>query len=135
MLIDEKLSAERLAGTKVLVVNDNHNLRQLIQNFLTSMGFQKIYQAANGPAGIDLINAKSPDVVIVDWEMGPDGQRVVEAVRSPSRSKRPDLPIIVLIGLGSRGRALSAIQSRMTKFLIKPVSLQSLTQSLAAVIN
>jgi len=132
---DRKFSAERCASTKVLVVNGDHHLLKLLRHFLTIMGFRNIYQAANGPAGVDIINAKSPDVVILDWEMGSDSQNLIQALRSPDQCSKPDVPIIMLIGLGSRGRALEDVKAGVTKFLVKPVSLQSLRQSVAAVMH
>jgi two-component system, chemotaxis family, chemotaxis protein CheY len=132
---DKEISAARLASTKVLVVNDDHNSRKFIRNLLTIIGFQKIYQAANGPAGLDLIKAKAPDVVIIDWEMGLDGDRFVQAVRSPGRCAKPGLPIIMLISLASSGRMMGAAQFAVSKFLLKPVSLQSLRESVAAVMH
>jgi len=135
MPVDRNIPAERLARTKVLVVNDDHGVRKLVRNLLAVIGFQNIYEAVNGPAGLDLVRAKLPHVVILDWEMGLDGQRFIEAVRSPQKCPKPDVPIIILIGLASQGRVIDAAKFGAIKFLIKPVSLQSLTDSVAAVIE
>ncbi len=116
-------------------MNVDHKMRKLIQILLTSLGFQKIYQAANGAAALDLVKAKAPDVVILDWEMGLDSHSFVREVRSPDKFLKPNVPIILLIGLASRGRLMNVVQSGVTKFLVKPVSLQSLRTSLAAVLG
>lgn len=135
MTIDRNIPAARLASTKVLVVNNDHNLRKLIRNLLRVIGFQNIHEAANGPTGLDIIRAITPDVIILDWEMGLDGERFAQAVRSPGTCPNPDVPIIMLISLASQGRVINPALFSATKFLIKPVTLQSLTNSIAAVIE
>jgi DNA-binding response OmpR family regulator len=135
MPYDRKTPPVRRADARVLVMNVDHKMRKFIQILLTSLGFQKIYQAANGAAALDLVKAKAPDVVILDWEMGLDSQSFVREVRSPDIFPKPNLPIILLIGLASRGRLMNVVQSGVTKFLVKPVTLQSLRTSLAAVLG
>jgi two-component system chemotaxis response regulator CheY len=130
---DRKRPSVRRADAKVLVMNNDHNMRRFIQNQLTSLGFLNIYQAANGAAGLDLVNAKAPDVVILDWEMGLDSHSFVRDIRAPD--KKPNVPIILLISLASRGRLMDVVQSGVTKFLVKPISLQSLRASLNAVLG
>jgi len=118
-----------------LVVNNDHNLRKQIRNLLKVIGFQNIHEAANGPTGLDIIRAATPDVIILDWEMGLDGERFAQAVRSPGTCPNPDVPIIMLISLASQGRVIDRALFRATKFLIRPISLRSLTASIAAVIE
>lgn len=135
MPADRTIPAARLASTRVLVVNDDRTMRKQIRNLLRIIGFQNIHEAANGPTGLDIIRAIAPNVIILDWEMGLDGERFVQAVRAPGTSPKRDVPIIMLIGLASQGRVIDAALFRATKFLIKPVSLQSLTEGIAAVIE
>jgi two-component system, chemotaxis family, chemotaxis protein CheY len=135
MPTDRTIPTARLASTKVLVVNNDHNLRKQIRNLLKVIGFQNIHEAANGPTGLDIIRAATPDVIILDWEMGLDGERFAQAVRSPGTCPNPDVPIIMLISLASQGRVIDRALFRATKFLIRPISLRSLTASIAAVIE
>ena len=135
MTTNRTIPGARLASTKVLVVNDDHNMRKQIRSLLRVIGFQNIHEAANGPTGLDIIRAIAPNVIILDWEMGLDGERFVQAVRSPGISAKSDVPIIMLISLASQGRVTDAALFRATKFLIKPVSLQSLAEGIAAVIE
>ena len=74
MPIDTKTLAARFAATKVLVVDDEHYMRKVVRTMLMSIGVRNIYEAADGPAGLELIRTIAPDVVILDWEMpGLDG--------------------------------------------------------------
>jgi len=92
MSCDRKISDERFASTKVLVVNDDHGAIRFILSLLSAMGFRNIYHAANGATGLDLIRAKAPDIIVLDWDMGLDGQRFLQTVRKflmKSLSLRP----------------------------------------------
>jgi two-component system, chemotaxis family, chemotaxis protein CheY len=131
-----KTLAEQLAATKVLVVDDETYMRKVVATLLESIGVQTIYEAEDGPAGLDLIQRKNPDVVILDWQMpGLDGPGFMRMVRSPSSFPYPDVPIIMLTGHGERSRVVEALKVGVNEFLVKPVSSKSLHDRLVEVIT
>jgi len=135
MSYGRKIPDNRLASTKVLVVNDDHGTNRFIRNLLAAMGFRHIYHAANGATGLDLIRAKAPDIIVLDWDMGLDGQSFMQTVRTPGKCPKFNVSIIMLISLASRGRIANVAQFSNTKFLMKPLSSRSLEECLAAVIE
>jgi two-component system, chemotaxis family, chemotaxis protein CheY len=135
MSIDMKI-ATRLASAKVLVVDDEYYMRKVVRTLLMSIGVRTVYEAADGPAGLDLIRSMAPDVVIVDWQMpGLDGAGFVRMVRSPQTFPFPDVPIIMLTGHGERSRVIEAIQIGVNEFLLKPVSSKALQDRMVAVLT
>ena len=135
MSIDMKLAA-RLASTKVLVVDDEYYMRKVVRTLLMSIGVRTIYEAHDGPAGLEHIRRTAPDVVIVDWQMpGLDGAGFVRMVRSPETFPFPDVPIIMLTGHGERSRVIEAVQIGVNEFLLKPVSTKALQDRLVAVLT
>jgi two-component system, chemotaxis family, chemotaxis protein CheY len=135
MPADTKALAARFATLKVLVVDDEHYMRKVVRALLMSIGVRTIYEAADGPAGLELIRSMAPDVVIVDWEMpGLDGAAFVRMVRSPDTFPFPDVPIIMLTGHGERSRVIEAVQVGVNEFLLKPVSSKALHDRLVAVL-
>jgi two-component system, chemotaxis family, chemotaxis protein CheY len=135
MQIDPKALAARFAVTKILVVDDEHYMRKVVRTLLMSIGVRTIYEAPDGPAGLELIRSMAPDVVILDWEMpGLDGASFVRMVRSPDTFPLPDVPIIMLTGHGERSRVVEAIKIGINEFLLKPVSSKALQDRLVAVI-
>ena len=135
MPIDMKALAARFAVTKVLVVDDEAYMRKVVRTLLMSVGVRKIYEAADGPAGLELIRTMAPDVVILDWEMpGLDGPGFVRMVRSPETFPLPDVPIIMLTGHGERSRVIEAVKIGVNEFLLKPVSSKSLQDRLISVL-
>jgi len=134
-MIDSKVLAARFATAKVLVVDDEHYMRKVVRTLLMSIGIRTIYEAPDGPAGLEMIRTTAPDIVIVDWQMpGLDGASFVRMVRSPDTFPFPDVPIIMLTGHGDRARVIEAIQIGVNEFLLKPVSSKALQSRLVSVL-
>ena len=135
MQIDGKALAQRFHATKVLVVDDEHYMRKVVRTLLMSIGVRTIYEAPDGPSGLEHIRSMAPDVVILDWEMpGLDGAGFVRMVRSPDTFPFPDIPIIMLTGHGERRRVIEAVQIGVNEFLLKPVSSKALQDRLVSVL-
>ena len=135
-MVDIKDLAARFAATKVLVVDDEHYMRKVVRTLLMSIGIRTVYEAADGPAGLELIRSRAPDVVIVDWQMpGLDGAAFVRMVRSPATFPYPDVPIIMLTGHGERSRVIEAVQIGVNEFLLKPVSSKALQSRIVSVLT
>lgn len=135
MQIDGKALAQRFHATKVLVVDDEHYMRKVVRTLLMSIGVRTIYEAADGPSGLEHIRSIAPDVVILDWEMpGLDGAGFVRMVRSPGTFPVPTIPIIMLTGHGERRRVIEAVSIGVNEFLLKPVSSKALQDRLVSVL-
>ena len=135
MVIDAKALAARFSNTKILVVDDEHYMRKVVRTMLMSIGIRTVYEAPDGPAGLELILTQAPDVVILDWEMpGLDGPGFVRMVRSPATFAYPNVPIIMLTGHGERSRVIEAVQIGVNEFLLKPVSSKALQDRLVSVL-
>ena len=133
--MDMKAISSRFAYTKILLVDDELYMRKVVRTMLMGMGVRTIHEAADGPAGLEMIRGVAPDIVILDWEMpGLDGPAFVRMVRSPMTFPLPDVPIIMLTGHGERSRVIEAITVGVNEFLLKPVSSKALQDRLIAVL-
>lgn len=73
---------------KVLAVDDEDDVRRLIQVKLKKAGFEVI-TAVNGEEGVEKCKAEAPDVVIMDWMMPKmDGPPPQQRLR-PNATRRP----------------------------------------------
>ena len=116
-------------------MDDEHYMRKVVRTLLMSIGIRTIYEAVDGPSGLEQIRSAEPDVVIVDWQMpGLDGASFVRMVRSPETFPLPDIPIIMLTGHGEKSRVIAAIEVGIDEFLLKPVSSKALRDRLIAVL-
>lgn len=81
----ESVDAERRvdARARVLVVEDEHELRQLIAHWLETRGYQ-VVEAADGRDAVDLLTAGlEPDVILLDLTMPRmDGRAFLEWLRA-----------------------------------------------------
>jgi PAS domain S-box-containing protein len=81
---------------RVLVVDDNEDVRDVILAYLEALGYQSL-QAANGADALELLTdaGSSVDLLLADYAMpGMSGADLARAVRGTW----PDLPVIVITG-------------------------------------
>jgi two-component system chemotaxis response regulator CheY len=136
MTTSTKTLAAKFASIKVLVVDDEYYMRKVVRTPLMSIDVRSIYEAQDGPAGLELIPTMAPDVVIVDWQMlSLDGAGFVRMVRSSGTFPLPDIPIIMLTGQSERSRVVEAVSIGVNEFLLKPVSSKVLQDRLTAVLS
>ena len=109
-----------LAGARVLVVEDNDDVRQVIVSGLQILGYT-VDQAADGRTGLQAIEKERPDLLIVDYAM-PDmnGAEVTAQVQM----RWPEVPVIIATGYADM-RAVERLVSTES-ILRKPFDLNSL---------
>jgi CheY-like chemotaxis protein len=101
----------------VLVVDDQAELRQLFQRVLESQGYQ-IVCAANGQAGLAMLDATNPQLILLDMAMPQmDGITFLRNLRQ--KPKFQTVPVIVLSGLMSREQIRTARELGVTDTLVK----------------
>ena len=107
--------------TKILIVDDDAQLRQLLQTGLRGYGYA-VEPAADGLAAIAAARDWQPDVIVLDLEMpGLGGLDVCRAVRAWSR-----VPIIVLTVRDAVQDKIMALDEGADDYLTKPFSLGEL---------
>jgi CheY-like chemotaxis protein len=127
MNITAKQAEVLIQQLRVLVVDDNPFMRNLVRSMLTTIGVKKVLEASDGIAALEMIRATSPDLVVLDWEMPLlNGAELVRIVRSPGAFPVPDIPIIMLTAHGERWRILESVKIGVNEFLCKPVSAKAL---------
>ena len=82
---------------KILVIDDEQGIRDLLDTLLSRKGCDVIL-AASGQKGLEIFRRERPDVVVLDLKMpGMDGLTVLQQVRSLN----PKQPVIILTGAGT----------------------------------
>jgi DNA-binding NtrC family response regulator len=108
---------------KLLVVDDEKNIREGLADFLTMDGYT-VENAADGDAGLKRFQKGDIDLVITDLRMpGLNGEELLKRIVSET----PGIPVIVLTGHGTVENAVAAMRNGAYDFLTKPVNLDHLS--------
>ncbi|MFJ4869513.1 response regulator [Streptomyces sp. NPDC088757] len=103
------------ASGRVLVVDDNKVIRQLIRVNLELEGFE-VVTAADGAECLDVVHRVRPDVVTLDVVMPRlDGIRTAERLRADPRTR--DLPVAII---SACGEVADGAAPGVDAFLAKP---------------
>jgi CheY-like chemotaxis protein len=120
---------------RVLVIDDNPYMRTVLRGILGNIGVKKVYEAADGIAGLEAIRTVNPDLLLLDWEMPLlNGPELVRIVRSPGVFPTPDLPIIMVSAHGERWRVVEAVRLGVNEFMVKPVSSKALLERIVSIL-
>lgn len=102
---------------RILMIDDEDRVREIITAYLEDSGFQVI-QANNGQSGVELCRRESPDLVLCDLRMpGMDGLQVLAIVTC----EFPELPILVVSGMGGVSDAIQALKLGAWDYVTKPI--------------
>jgi two-component system nitrogen regulation response regulator GlnG len=100
----------------ILVVDDDHQLRQSFKKLLVAEG-HTVRTAANGEAALESVRESLPDLVIMDIRMpGMDG---LEAFRR-MHDIEPRLPVIIMTAYGTTETAIEATKLGAFEYVLKP---------------
>ena len=108
---------------KILVVDDEWELRNLLTEFLTGEGYDVI-QASNGEEALELAEKEEPQVILLDVKMpGIDGIEVCRSLKEEDKTRF--IPIIMVTALEDRD--VDAFVEGADDFVTKPFSLVELS--------
>jgi DNA-binding response OmpR family regulator len=114
---------------RVLVVDDDHDVRAMMTNFLSEIGYV-VHEAEHGAAALDMQREVSPQLMIIDFAMpGTNGAEVVKA----ARTVQPSLPILFVSGYADSAALEAAMGS--APLLRKPFRPAELAAAVRAAID
>lgn len=113
---------------KILIVEDEENIRELLRLYLAHEGFD-VVEASNGADGLAKWKAENPDMLLLDVMMPiMDGWQVCAAVRKESR-----VPIIMLTAKGETSDRVSGLEMGADDYIVKPLEMREVIARIRAV--
>lgn len=101
---------------KILIVDDEKNIRLSLSNFLKIEGFET-YESEDGEQAIKFLEREDVDIIILDLIMpGLDGIETLKLIKQ----KHETIPVVILTAHGNTERAVQAIKMGAYDFLDKP---------------
>ena len=115
---------EATRGARVLVVDDNADMREYIARILRSRGWI-VETAADGAAALAAVRRRAPDLVLSDVMMpGVDGFGLLRALRADPSTR--DLSIVLLSARAGEEARVEGLDAGADDYLVKPFSAREL---------
>lgn len=111
------MTSQPRTDLRIIVADDERDMRQFLQEMLTHLGHQVVGVAENGRQLIDLCRTNSPDLIVTDIKM-PDLDGL-EAAAEANRV-RP-VPVVVISGHHEAALLERASVEYVMTYLVKPV--------------
>ncbi len=103
--------------SKILVVEDDKFLREMITRKLNKEGYQ-VSQAVDGKEGLKKIKEIRPDLILLDLIMpGVGGFEVLEKIKD--NPELEEIPVVILSNLGQKSEVERGLNLGAEDFLIK----------------
>jgi len=116
-----------LRPSRILLVDDDKDLLQLIAMRLTAAGYA-VTAVESGQAALAALSVSRPQVVVTDLRMhGMDGMALFDAIHRDS----PSLPVLILTAHGTIPEAVTATRRGVFSFLTKPFEPKVLLDTVA----
>ncbi|HEY3363485.1 MAG TPA: response regulator transcription factor [Symbiobacteriaceae bacterium] len=126
----ESLEGISMAGERILLVDDDERLLQVIDEYLRSEGYVTL-RAADGQEALHLWQEKRPDLLVLDWMMPKlSGLDVAKQIRQQSST-----PIIMLTARSEESDKLVGLELGADDYLTKPFSMRELVARIRAVLR
>ena len=117
---------------KIVIVEDEIRIREGLIKLLGRIdrNYQVVGEADNGKSGLELILSIKPDLIITDVQMPEmDGLEMLRCLQKEGVFPK----VIILSAYSEFSYAQQAIKLGVSEYLIKPIMINELTQSLRAV--
>jgi two-component system response regulator PilR (NtrC family) len=119
------------ARARLLVVDDEAEIRELLSEMLTAWGHE-VVAAAGGREAVELVSAQLFEAVLLDLYLGPDsGADVLREIRATDTT----LDVVVMTGFPTVETAVQALRDGAADYLTKPLNLEELRHVLGRVLE
>lgn len=121
-----------MASKRILVVDDEIGIRELLRDILQDEGYQ-VQLAENAAAARSIRLHERPDIVLLDiWMPDCDG---ISLLKEWSNGGLLTMPVIMMSGHGTIDTAVEATRIGAFDFLEKPIALQKLLKTVASALK
>ncbi len=124
-------SADRPAGARILVIEDETSMRTVLKDILEAEGFRAL-TAADGEAGLKAAVEEKPDLILLDIMLPKlDGFALCAELRTLTVSA----PVLMLTAKGRIEDRVTGLDSGADDYLVKPFSTEELLARVRALLR
>ena len=122
------------SALKVLVIDDNVHMHQILRSILGAMRINEVLFAVDLKSAAEETTQWRPDLIITDLLVGEEnGLDLIEKIRKGEVGFDPYIPVIALTGFTERHMITRARDVGVHEVLAKPVSIEMLYQRLVSI--
>lgn len=119
-----------MISSKILVIEDEKRIREMIKEYLENSDF-KVIEAADGNEGLEKFDIDDYSIVLLDVMLPTvDGWTVLREIR-----KKSDVPVIMLTARGEEYDKLFGFELGADDYIVKPFSPKELLARIKAIIK
>ncbi len=116
---------------RILAVDDEPNMRRLLEISLRQAGYQPL-SAANGRDALDILKAEQVDLVVSDLHMpGMSGLELLKQIRDDNEA----IPFIMVTAQGEIKTAIEAMKLGAADYILRPFDLEVLEVAIAKALD
>lgn len=116
---------------RILAVDDEPNMRRLLEISLRQAGYQAL-SAANGRDALDILKTEQVDLVVSDLHMpGMSGLELLKQIRSDNEA----IPFIMVTAQGEINTAVEAMKLGAADYILRPFDLEVLEVAIAKALD
>ena len=118
---------------KILIVDDNPDVREVLQCQLRMLGYLVI-AAENGYVAIEKAVVEQPDLILMDIMMPEmDGWQASRAVRANPQTK--NIPILASTAMSRRADLNACVEAGCNGYIVKPFTMMELKEKIGDLIT
>jgi len=113
---------------KILVVDDEKPIREMLRKFLTKKGYQ-VFDADNGQDALKIVSEETPHIVLLDIRMPEcDGLEILKKIKAINK----ETGVIMITAVSETAIAEKCMEVGAFDYITKPISLEYLEECLLA---
>ncbi len=117
----------------VLIVDDFLTMRRIVRKILRDLDFEKIIEAEDGSAALDILKTTKVDLIVSDWNMPKmTGLDLLKEVRGNDSIK--DTPFLMVTAEAQKENIVEAVKARVSNYIVKPFTAAILEEKLAKIV-
>ena len=121
---------ERVAGERVLVVDDESKIADIVKLYLEREGY-KVAVCGDGKVALEMFSREAPDLIVLDLMLpGLDGLEVCKRIRQESK-----VPVVMLTARDDEVDKILGLELGADDYLTKPFSPRELVARVRAVLR
>ena len=129
--MESPVTAKPPARKHILVVDDDSSVLKLIKGHLAEQ--YDVATAISGKVAMKFLETKRMDLILLDYEMpGENGVEVLNKIRCNEKLK--NLPVVFLTGVSERERIQEVLALRPQGYLLKPIDMERLSDTIESLV-